>query len=168
MPTIIDLSHIDCVSYGRVSTEQQAGERQTSLADQDAATTQLAAKLGRSIGHRFRDPGFSGATIDQRPAMQSLIASCEAHPKTKRHQGYVLVLNDSRWGRFPNSEEATYWRVHLALLHWSVRFAEGDDVQDPITRPVLRAITQAQATLYRDTLRANTLRGTKGTAEQGY
>lgn len=166
--SIIDLTGIDCVAYVRVSTEAQAGEKQTSLADQQAAVYALAGKLGRSVGHVFEDAGYSGATMDQRPAMQSLVESCVAAPRTKKHPGYVVVLNDSRWGRFPDSEESTYWRVHLAKRGWIVRFAEGDDVQDKTLRPVLRAMSQTQATLYRDALKANVLRGTRGTAEQGY
>jgi hypothetical protein len=168
MPKLIDLSALDCVSYLRVSTESQAGEKQTSIADQDAATRELAKKLERKIGHVFKDAGLSGASIDQRPAMLSLIASCEAAPKSKRHPGFVVVLNDSRWGRFPASEEATYWRFHLEKRGWIVRFAELDDVQDDQLRPILRSINQSQASTYRRVLRANVIRGTRGQAEQGF
>src|SRR5262249_52407084 len=98
----IPLHGVDCVSYARVSTEQQAGEKQTSLTDQDAANAALAARLGRSIGHRFQDKGISGATMQHRPDMCSLIASCEASPRPASRPGYVVVLNDSRWGRFAN------------------------------------------------------------------
>lgn len=164
----VDLSTITCVAYLRVSTEEQAGEKQTSLGDQLAACHALATKLGRTVGHVFRDDGISGSTIKQRPGMSDLIASCIASPKAPKRPGYVVVLNDSRWGRFPNPEEATYWRFHIEQHGWIVRFSELDDVQDIGVRGVLRSITQSQATLYRTTLQANTKRGARGTAEQGY
>ena len=162
------LAGIACVGYLRVSTEAQAGEKQTSLADQRAAIAQLAAKLGCTIGHVFQDAGISGATMEFRPGMRELIASCEASPRSMTTPGYVVVLNDSRWGRFANSEHATYWRVHLERRGWLLRFAEMDEIQDDTVRPVLRAIVQSQASLYRKTLKANVLRGTRGQAEQGY
>lgn len=168
MTRTIDLTGMTAVGYIRVSTEAQAGERQTSLADQRAAIAALASRLGVTIGHVFEDAGLSGATMEYRPGMRALIASCEAASRRRGAPGYVFVLNDSRWGRFEQSEESAYWRVHLEKRGWRVRFAEHDDVQDETVRPVLRAIVQSQATLYRKTLSANVQRGTRGQAEQGY
>lgn len=167
MTRTVDLSAVTAVGYVRVSTEAQAGERQTSLADQRAAIRELAAKLGVTVGHVFEDAGVSGATMEYRPGMRALVASCDASRRGGA-PAYVFVLNDSRWGRFDQSEDSTYWRVHLEKRGWLVRFAEHDDVQDDTVRPVLRAIVQSQATLYRKTLSANVLRGTRGQAEQGY
>jgi DNA invertase Pin-like site-specific DNA recombinase len=165
---MIDLTAVDCVAYVRVSTEEQAGEKQTSLADQLAACQALAAKLGRTIGHVFRDAGISGATMQQRPGMRSLIDACAYSPRSGKRPALVLALNDSRWGRFPDPEESAYWRVHLSKCGWRVRFAEHDDVQDDETRPIMRAIGATQASLFRKTLKANVKRGTKGTAQQGF
>src|SRR5262249_28412822 len=94
--------------------------------------------------------------------------SCEASPRPANSPGYVVALNDSRWGRFANSEYATYWRVHLERSGWVLRFAEMDEIQDDAVRPILRAVAQSQASLYRKNLKANVLRGTRGQAEQGY
>lgn len=163
---LIDLTGMTAVGYIRVSTEDQAGERQTSLADQRAAIAQLAAKLGVTLGHVFEDAGLSGATMQHRPAMRALIDSCKASPR--RHFAFVLALNDSRWGRFPNPDEATYWRFELERVGWVVRFAEMDDIHDATIRPLLRMIGQTQATAYRTALKANVLRGARGQAEQGH
>jgi DNA invertase Pin-like site-specific DNA recombinase len=156
------------LGYVRVSTEQQTGETKTSLADQRAAVERLAAKLGVTVAEWFVDDGYSGATYEQRPALRALVARCEGSPCPARAPGLVLALNDSRWGRFPNSEEATYWRVHLDRRGWRVQFAEGDDVQDTMLRPVLRSIVQTQATQYREQVKANAKRGSRGTASQGF
>jgi hypothetical protein len=113
----------------------------------------------------FEDAGVSGAW-EKRPAFESLIASCKASPR--KEPALVLVLNDSRWGRFEDSEDSTYFRRELGRIGWRVQFAEHDDVQDDFARPIMRALAQSQASLYRRTLKANVLRGCRGQAEQGY
>jgi DNA invertase Pin-like site-specific DNA recombinase len=168
MTAPVDLTTYTAVGYIRVSSEAQAGEKQTSLDDQRAAIAQLAAKLGVTVDYVFEDAGVSGETIEYRPGMRALVASCESSARRRTAAGYVLVLNDSRWGRFEQSEESAYWRVHLEKRGWRVRFAEHDDVQDDTVRPVLRAIVQSQASHYRKTLAANVRRGARGQAEQGY
>jgi len=159
----------DCVGYVRVSKEDQAAERKTSLADQRAEISALAARLRRQLPEQliFADPGVSGATAEGRPGFMALIRYCEAHPRPRKAPGCALVLNDSRWGRFPNAEEATYWRVHLERQGWRVRFAEGDETEDPIGRSVMRAIHSSQATAYREAIRANAKRGAEGAARRG-
>lgn len=164
----VDLSRIDCVCYVRVSDPSQAGEKQTSPEDQMMAMRALASKLGRSIGSVFRDE-LSGGTMEQRPSLVSLVASCEAAPKSARAPGYVLVLNDSRWGRFDDPEESTYWRVHLSKrTGWIVRFAENDDSESKTVRAIMRAVVSGQATQKRDDVRRNARRGAEGTANQGF
>jgi len=157
---------ITCVGYVRVSTEQQATEDRTSLADQEAAIRRLADQLGADVGRWFRDAGASGATVEGRPAFRALLEWCETNRRPGA-RGYVLVLNDSRFGRFDEPEEATYWRHHLHRLGWTVRFCEGDDVQGDF-RTVVRAIGSVQASEYRRALIANTRRGMRGAAELGF
>ena len=163
------LSAPDCIGYVRVSKEDQAAEQKCSLSDQRAAISTLATRLRRQLAGAliFEDPGVSGATAEGRPGFIALIGYCETHPRPRKSPGYVLVLNDSRWGRFPNAEEATYWRVHLERQGWRVRFAEADETDDPIGRSVLRAIHSSQATAYREAIRANAKRGAVGAAHRG-
>lgn len=163
-----DLASVDCVGYVRVSTERQAGEVYTSLGDQEAAIVTLAARTARTVGAWYRDEGASGATVAQRPALCALLSACAASPRPARAPGLVLVLNDSRFGRFPDPEEATYWRVHLSKLGWTVRFVESDESENKTARSLLRAIGSAQATEYRDNIRRNAKRGSRGTASQGF
>ncbi len=162
-----DLKTIRCIVYRRVSTEKQAGDVYTSLEDQLHACEQLAAKLGVSIGHVYSDDGFSGSTIDKRPAMREMLADCAAAPKNGA-PAYVLVLNDSRFGRFPDPEESTYWRFTLSKLGWHVRFAENDETENKPIRAIMRAMVAGQATQKREDVKANAKRGMKGTVERGY
>lgn len=159
-----------CLAYVRVSTEDQARPDKTSIADQQRAVTALAERLGLTLGGAdvFADEGRSGATAEGRPAFMALVAYCQRSPRPASRPGHVLVLNDSRWGRFGDPEEATYWRVVLKRCGWLVRFAEGDDVEDPLGRGVLRTIHSAQASAYREAVKANAKRGARGTAAQGF
>lgn len=157
-----------CVGYCRVSTDRQAGERQTSLTDQERAIVGLATKLGRAVEQWYRDEGASGATVEKRPALRRLIADCLAAPQPRQRPGYVLVLNDSRWGRFPNPDQAAALRFELAQAGWQVRLVEADESDDPTVRHVMRAIGGAQASEYRRNVQKNALRGSRGTAAQGF
>lgn len=157
-----------CVGYVRVSTERQAGEVYTSLADQRAAIERLAATAGVVVQRWYADEGASGASVHKRPAFRALLADCAAAPVRDR-RGLVLCLNDSRFGRFPNPDEAGHWRWVLEQAGWVVRYVENDQEGASTTaRHLMRAIGDAQATEYRENLRRNARRGRQGTAEQGF
>lgn len=160
---------VPAIGYVRVSTDRQATEVVTSLGDQEAAITQLAAQLGATVTTWYRDEGASGATVDGRPAFRELLAWCETHPRGRREEpGLVLVLNDSRFGRFPDPDEAAALRFRLKRAGWLVRFVESDGIEDVGMRHLVRAVGGAQATEYRRNLVANTRRGMKGAASQGF
>lgn len=156
------------IAYIRVSTERQAGEERTSLADQRASIEQRAQRLGAGVTTWYVDAGASGATAEGRPQFLALLAHCQSNPQPATRPGLVLALNNSRWGRFTDPEESAYWRHHLRRHGWIVRFAEGDEAEDKTARSVLRAIGDAQSTQYRENLSTNSRRGKKGSAELGY
>jgi DNA invertase Pin-like site-specific DNA recombinase len=166
---VIPLSLGETLGYIRVSTEQQTGEHKTSLIDQKRLITNLAAKLGRALnpGAIFEDAGISGATAEGRPAFMAMVGYCQSNPRTPSTQGVIIVLNDSRFGRFDDPEEATHWRYLLKRLGWHVRFCESDDVQDPFARGVIRYIGSAQASEYRANLKRTAKRSARSTAERG-
>lgn len=156
------------VGYLRVSTERQATEDRTSLSDQQAAITRKAQALGVGIVRWYRDEGASGATVEGRPAFKAMIAACEASPRGVQSPGFVLVLNDSRWGRFPDPDEAASLRFRLKQSGWLVRFCEGDDSEDVTARSIMRALGAAQASEYRANLRRNAQRGQRGSMRAGF
>lgn len=166
--TTLPAVNVRCVGYCRVSTERQAGEVHTSLSDQAEAIEQLAGRLEVPVERWYRDEGASGATVAGRPAFRQLINDCMASPRPRSSPGFVLALNDSRFGRFPDPDEAAALRFQLRQAGWHVRFAEGDDIQDETFRPVIRALGSAQASEYRRVLQKNTRRGMRGAAGQGF
>ena len=157
------------LGYVRVSTQEQASDNKSSIADQKKAIGELAFRLHRSLSDAliFSDPGVSGQTAEDRPGFMALVKYCEANKRTSRDPGLVLVLNDSRFGRFRDPDEAAYWRVILQKSGWRVRFAEGDDTEDMVGRSVLRAIGGATASAYSHAVRANAKRGARGAASRG-
>jgi site-specific DNA recombinase len=166
---VTTVAKYDTLGYIRVSTEQQATDQKTSLADQRKAITQRATQVGRVLEASavFEDAGKSGATADGRPAFMAMLAHCQANPRPASNRGKIFVLNDSRFGRFDDPEDATYWRIVFKKLGWLVEFCESDDVQDPVARGVLRFIGSAQASEYRANLKRTAKRSARSTAERG-
>jgi DNA invertase Pin-like site-specific DNA recombinase len=159
----------DTLGYVRVSTEQQATEQKTSLTDQRRLIVDKARSMGRVLDATaiFEDAGVSGATAEGRPAFMAMLRYCESNPRPAKAIGMIFVLNDSRFGRFDDPEEATHWRFVLKRLGWRVRFVEGDEVEDTFARGVIRFIGSAQASEYRANLKRTAKRAARSTAEKG-
>lgn len=159
----------DTIGYVRVSTEQQAGEQKTSLADQRRAITELARKLGRILEPQaiYEDAGYSGQTAEGRPAFMALFRHCESNTRPSTNLGMILMLNDSRFGRFDDPEEAGHWRFVLKQLGWHVRFAEADEVQDPLGRSIVRVVHSSLASQYRANLKVRAKAAARSTAARG-
>lgn len=140
---------VDCVGYLRVSTPRQAGMARTSLATQRTEVAEYATAMGRSVGHWYEDAGFSGATIEGRPAFVALLADVEASPRHAGPPGLVLAQDSSRWGRFDNPITDTLVRVRCERAGWYVRFA-ANGAGDAVVRPhaPLSAETQYAITDY--------------------
>lgn len=161
-------AHVDTVGYRRVSKGEQAAEWKASLHQQTEAITALAEKLGRTLDPAFIwEDRFSGEDAESREGFMALVAFCRAHPRKKARPGYALFLNDSRFGRFRDPDEAAYWRFELQKCGWTARFAENDETQHPTTRHMMRAIGGAQASEYLAKLRENAKRGAAGAAAEG-
>lgn len=159
---------VDAIGYLRVSTEDQARDDKTSLADQECAIAAKAVELGVTIGRPFRDEGVSGRTAHRRPGFMEMFRFCEANQRPLRDPGYVVMLNISRFGRFEDPDEFAYWRVQFKNLGWLMRFVEGDESDDPVVGSLVRAVQGTQASAYSINLSTNVRRGVRGTAEQGY
>jgi DNA invertase Pin-like site-specific DNA recombinase len=85
-----------------MSTEHQ----QYSTANQAAAIALFAAAHNVGIVRSFVDEGKSGRSIKGRKGLQALLQTVESG-----HADFdqVLVYDVSRWGRFPDSDEAAHY-----------------------------------------------------------
>lgn len=93
---------IPAAQYLRMSDEQQ----QYSTDNQIAAIKEFAYSHGFVIVKTYSDEGKSGLEAKHRPALRELlrdVVSGDARYKA------ILVYDVSRWGRFPNSDEAAYY-----------------------------------------------------------
>src|ERR1700758_1936181 len=88
--------------YLRMSTDHQ----QYSILNQSAAIALYAAAHNLGIVRSFVDEGKSGTTIKRREGLQDLLGVVESGVADFTH---VLVYDVSRWGRFPDSDEAAHY-----------------------------------------------------------
>ncbi len=67
------MAETKCALYCRVSTEKQAEDDKTSLEEQERVCREFAERQGWAVEKVYVDPGISGETIDERPAMRNLL-----------------------------------------------------------------------------------------------
>lgn len=158
----------DTIGYIRISKEDQGVDWKTSLRHQTTEITSRATALGRVLqSHLIFEDRFSGEEALNRGGFMSVVEYCRAHPRPRSHPGYAIFLNDSRFGRFEDPDEAAYWRFEISKTGWIVRFVENDDTESRSTRHLLRAMGGAQASEYLANIKYNARKGARGAAELG-
>lgn len=93
---------VPAAQYVRMSDEAQ----EFSIENQKAAIQEYAARHGFLIVKTYADAGKSGVIIKNRPALRDLLTDV-----VSGNTGYkaILVYDVSRWGRFPNNDEAAHY-----------------------------------------------------------
>jgi len=90
--------------YVRMSTEHQ----RYSTENQASAIAEYAKAHGIEIVRTYEDAGKSGLTLKGRPGLQRLLTDVQG---PGRDFELILVYDVSRWGRFPDPDEAASY-VH--------------------------------------------------------
>src|SRR5271157_5731807 len=101
------------VGYLRCSTDMQDG----SIEQQKKAIEVWAKANAYKVIDWFVDDGKSGTSFEQRPAFMRLKNRVETSPNFE----YVLVYDESRWGRAEDPRESTYWKFHFKKHRVTVR-----------------------------------------------
>src|SRR5215470_13051783 len=106
--------------YLRMSTDHQ----QYSILNQSAAIALYADAHNFGIVRSFVDEGKSGTSIKRRDGLQELLRVVESGSADFRR---VLVYDVSRWGRFPDSDEAAHYefickRAGIAVSYCAEQF----------------------------------------------
>lgn len=85
--------------------------QQYSIENQKAAIQEYAAHNGFEIVKTYSDPGRSGVIAKNRKGLRELVSDV-----TSGSVGFkaILVYDVSRWGRFPNSDEAAHYEFLCA------------------------------------------------------
>lgn len=160
------------VGYVRCSTDEQSA---TSIPQQKEEILRWANDNNFEIIDWYCDEGKSGTEFQNRSAFMSLIHRAEDRPNF----GYVLVYDESRWGRAMNPRENAYWKMHLEkhgvkvwIMHSSSRR------EDDIGSYVIEVVESAEASEYSKKLSRSIRRGMMsdqqgkysrgGTAPYGY
>jgi DNA invertase Pin-like site-specific DNA recombinase len=129
---------IPVAEYMRMSTEDQ----QYSIPCQQEAIRKYAAEHGFWICRNYLDSGKSGRVIKHREALSQLlrdVLSGEASYKA------ILVYDVSRWGRFPNPDEAAHHEFICAnagiRVHYCAeQFSNDDSMQTALMKALKRTM----------------------------
>jgi DNA invertase Pin-like site-specific DNA recombinase len=148
--------------YLRVSTEHQ----QYSIANQIAAIALYAAAQNIGIGRSFVDEGKSGTSIRGRKGLQELIRIVELG---EADFDQVLVYDVSRWGRFPDSDEAAHYEYLCKRAGITVHYcAEQFENDNSTTSNLLKALKRTMAGEYSRELSVKVSAGQRRLAELGH
>ena|GEM_PF-677820 len=150
------------IAYCRCSTDMQ----EASIPEQKKSIEEYASKNDLTIIRWFEDEGRSGRNAEERPAFMSMIEYIRNSPNTFK---YVLVYDVSRWGRFENPKEATYWEVMIEKCGKKVKYAKEDYVNDESAGSIItKVVKNLEASEYSKKLSLVSFRGHRHYAELGY
>ena len=148
--------------YLRMSTEHQ----QYSIANQVAAIALYAAAHGIGIVRSFTDEGKSGTTIKGRAGLRDLL---EVVQSGSADFELILVYDVSRWGRFPDSDEAAHYEFLCKRAGIAVRYcAEQFENDDSTASNLLKALKRTMAGEYSRELSVKVSAGQRRLADMGW
>ena len=101
-PALGNGERIPAAQYVRMSTDLQ----EFSIANQEAAISDFAARSGYTVVRTYSDAGRSGLTARKRPGLCKLLSDVI---NGKADFKAILVYDVSRWGRFQNYDEAGHY-----------------------------------------------------------
>lgn len=149
------------VAYLRCSTDLQ----DDSVEQQRNEIQKWANQNDFQILDWYVDEGKSGTTFEKRPSFVRMIRRVEAGAQFE----YILVYDESRWGRPNNPRENTYWKVHTERYGVKVRIVNTSSKhENDIGSFVTEVVESAEASEYSKKLARSTLRGAKANAEKGF
>jgi DNA invertase Pin-like site-specific DNA recombinase len=147
--------------YLRMSTEHQ----QYSIANQSAAIALYAAAHNIGIVRSFTDEGKSGMTIEGRRGLQELLRTVQSGTPDFE---LILVYDVSRWGRFPDVDEAAHYEFLCKKAGTSVRYcAEQFENDNSTTSNLVKALKRTMAGEYSRELSVKVSTGMRRLASMG-
>jgi len=153
---------IPAAQYVRMSDEAQ----QYSVDNQKQAIAQYASHHGFKIVKTYADLGKSGVVAKNRTGLRELlkdVVSGDAEYKA------VLVYDVSRWGRFPNSDEAAHYEYLCSSsgipLHYCAEPFSNDGTA---SSSILKALKRSMAAEYSRELGEKVFRGQSHLVQLGF
>jgi DNA invertase Pin-like site-specific DNA recombinase len=148
--------------YLRMSTEHQ----QYSIANQVAAIALYAAAHNIGIVRSFEDQGKSGTTLKRRRGLQELLQIVQSG---SADFDLILVYDVSRWGRFPDADEAAHYEYLCKKAGIAVRYcAEQFENDNSTASNLLKALKRTMAGEYSRELSVKIAAGQRRLAQMGW
>jgi DNA invertase Pin-like site-specific DNA recombinase len=155
-------SPIPAAQYVRMSDEQQ----QYSIDNQKAAIQEYATLHGFVIVKTYDDLGKSGVIAKHRLGLRELLKDVV---NGKAEYKAVLVYDVSRWGRFPNSDEAAHYEFLCSSsgipLHYCAEPFANDGTA---TSTLLKALKRSMASEFSRELGEKEFRGKSRLVQLGF
>lgn len=153
---------IPAAQYVRMSDEQQVH----SIENQKVAIQEYAAARGFKIVKTYADSNKSGVEAKRRTALQALLKDVVGGDAMYQA---ILVYDVSRWGRFPNNDEAAYYEFLCQSsgipLHYCAEPFSNDGTA---TSSLLKALKRSMAAEFSRELGEKVFRGKTRIVEMGY
>lgn len=129
---------IPVAQYVRMSTEHQ----RYSTENQQLAIAEYASRHGMRIIKTYADAGKSGLRIDGRRELQQLLNDVQ---KSDIEYKAILVYDVSRWGRFPDPDEAAMYeqtckRNGIQVIYCAEQFSNDGSLQSTIIKNIKRSM----------------------------
>lgn len=154
-----------CLLYVRVSTDDQAREDKTSLADQERQCRELAERLGYPEAHVWADPGRSGRDAMR---LEELASWCEANRRPTDKPGLIVYYHPSRWARFADPGDAIYYQQRCKHAGWLTRCVTLPDSGNKGMNLAMASMGHGAATADNDERIRRVMMGMEQNAAKGY
>jgi DNA invertase Pin-like site-specific DNA recombinase len=153
---------IPAAQYVRMSDEQQ----QYSIDNQKAAIQEYADAHGFVIVKTYADAGKSGVAAKHRTALRELLKDVVTGDAK---YSAILVYDVSRWGRFPNNDEAAHYEFLCfssgVPLHYCAEPFANDGTA---SSSLLKALKRSMAAEFSRELSEKVIRGKTRIVQLGY
>jgi DNA invertase Pin-like site-specific DNA recombinase len=152
----------NAAAYARMSTEHQ----QYSIPNQLDVIREYAARQRWSLTKIYADEGRSGLNIEGRAALSQMISDVLTK---KVNFAHILVYDVSRWGRFPDPDEAAHYEFICREAGVSVHYcAEQFDNNLSLASTIAKSLKRAMAGEYSRELSVKVFRAATRMIQLGF
>lgn len=148
--------------YLRMSTPHQL----YSIANQQAGIASYAQRNNFVVVQTYADPGRSGLTLRGRPGLSALLRDVVAQ---ERRFDAILVYDVSRWGRFPDNDEAAHYEFLCKTSGIPVHYCAEQFTNDmALPNMIMKALKRTMAGEYSRELSVKIYAAVRRVAQGGF
>jgi DNA invertase Pin-like site-specific DNA recombinase len=160
LPPLVPL--VPVAEYVRMSDEKQV----YSIANQQDVHRDFAARHGFEVVKTYPDSGKSGVVARNRKGLDELLSDVTSG---KANYKAILVYDVSRWGRYPNNDEAAYYEFLCARAGIPLHYCAEQFVNDGTAiSAILKSLKRSMASEFSRELGEKTIRGKNRLVQLGF